>query len=197
MASDKALRTRQSIIEAANALVASEGIGALTMDNVARKAGLSKGACTYHFKSKRELQTALLENYVHHLNEQLNKHEEMFEGEASDTLLSGYIQWFRSFDLDNHGWAAVGTSLLSEYCKDEELMRPVKDWYQKLFQRIEQAPKEKQTALLIGIMALEGFFYTHKFGVDLVSPKMKREVWNFMVTSLMPSKAKTKKSAAK
>lgn len=197
MASDKALRTRQSIIEAANALVASEGIGALTMDNVARKAGLSKGACTYHFKSKRELQTALLENYVHHLNEQLNKHEEMFEGEASDTLLSGYIQWFRSFDLDNHGWAAVGTSLLSEYCKDEELMRPVKDWYQKLFQRIEQAPKEKQTALLIGIMALEGFFYTHKFGVDLVSPKMKREVWNFMETSLMPSKAKTKKSAAK
>lgn len=64
MASDKALRTRQSIIEAANALVASEGISALTMDNVAKKAGLSKGACTYHFKSKRELQTALLENYV-------------------------------------------------------------------------------------------------------------------------------------
>ena len=42
MASDKALRTRQSIIEAANALVASEGISALTMDNVAKKAGLSK-----------------------------------------------------------------------------------------------------------------------------------------------------------
>ena len=116
MASDKALRTRQSIIEAANALVASEGISALTMDNVAKKAGLSKGACTYHFKSKRELQTALLENYVHHLDEQLNKHEELFEGEPSDILLSGYIQWFRSFDLDNHGWAAVGTSLLSEYC---------------------------------------------------------------------------------
>lgn len=197
MASDKALRTRQSIIEAANALVASEGISALTMDNVAKKAGLSKGACTYHFKSKRELQTALLENYVYHLDEQLNKHEELFEGEPSDTLLSGYIQWFRSFDLDNHGWAAVGTSLLSEYCKDEELMKPVKEWYQKLFERIEQAPKEKQTALLIGIMALEGFFYTHKFGVDLVSPKMKREAWNFMVTSLMPSRVKTKKSAAK
>ncbi len=72
-------------------------------------------------------------------------------------------------------------------------MKPVKEWYQKLFERIEQAPKEKQTALLIGIMALEGFFYTHKFGVDLVSPKMKREAWNFMVTSnLMPSKVKPK-----
>ena len=92
MASDKALRTRQSIIEAANALVASEGISALTMDNVAKKAGLSKGACTYHFKSKRELQTALLENYVHHLDEQLNKHEELFEGEPSDTLLSSGLE---------------------------------------------------------------------------------------------------------
>ena len=192
MASDKALRTKQSIIDAANALVASEGIGALTMDNVAKKAGVSKGACTYHFKSKRDLQAALLENYVHHLDEQLAKHEALFEGDSSETLLPGYIEWFRSVDLDNHGWAAVGTSLLSEYCKDEELMKPVKDWYQKLYRRIEQAPKEKQTSLLVGIMALEGFFYTHKFGVDPVSPKMKRDAWKFMLTALSPSKAQTK-----
>lgn len=55
MASDKAIKTRQSILDAAKAIIIEEGIGALTMERAATKAGISKGACMYHFKSKRAL----------------------------------------------------------------------------------------------------------------------------------------------
>ena len=61
MASEKAQKTRQSILAASRAVILEEGIAALTMDRVAQQAGLSKGACMYHFKNKRALQAALIE----------------------------------------------------------------------------------------------------------------------------------------
>ena len=51
MSSEKALRTRAAIIAAARGIILKEGIGALTMDRAAQAAGMSKGACMYHFKN--------------------------------------------------------------------------------------------------------------------------------------------------
>ena len=59
MSSEKAIRTRASIIAAARSIILKEGIGALTMDRAAQEAGMSKGACMYHFKTKRALQWQL------------------------------------------------------------------------------------------------------------------------------------------
>ena len=44
MSSEKAIRTRASIIAAARSIILKEGIGALTMDRAAQEAGMSKGA---------------------------------------------------------------------------------------------------------------------------------------------------------
>lgn len=104
MASDKAIKTRQSILDAAKAIIIEEGIGALTMERAATKAGISKGACMYHFKSKRALQAALVEEYAAHLSSELARHEALFDGPPEETLVPGFIEWFRSFDHDNHGW---------------------------------------------------------------------------------------------
>ena len=71
MPTPKALRTRQTLLTVARTIILNEGIGALTMDKVAEAAGVSKGACMYHFKSKRALQAALLEDYAEHLNTEL------------------------------------------------------------------------------------------------------------------------------
>ena len=126
MASDKAIKTRQSILDAAKAIIIEEGIGALTMERAATKAGISKGACMYHFKSKRALQAALVEEYAAHLSSELARHEALFDGPPEETLVPGFIEWFRSFDHDNHGWSTVGLAIHSNFVHDEELMRPVK-----------------------------------------------------------------------
>ena len=34
-------------------------------------------------------------------------------------------------------------------------------------------------------MAIEGFFYSHKFEVDLVSPKLKIQAWHFILENLV------------
>lgn len=192
MASEKALRTRQAIIAAARDIIQEEGLGALTMDRAAEKAGVSKGACMYHFKTKRELQAALLQDYADHLDAELRRHEALFVGTPDETFVPGYIEWFRSFDRDNTGWARVGVALLSSFAHDAELIRPVRDWYRRLYARIEALPEATRVQTLVAVMALEGFFYTHKFGMDLAGADAKDEVWHYIKHDLVPVRAKRK-----
>ena len=52
--------TRERIITAANKLFYGEGIGGVSMDAVAAKAGVTKRTLYYHFESKDDLVTAYL-----------------------------------------------------------------------------------------------------------------------------------------
>ena len=185
MATAKALKTRRTLLDVARNIIRTEGIGALTMDKTAEAAGVSKGACMYHFKSKRALQAALLEDYAEHLEAELARHEAMFEGTPEETLVPGYIEWFKNFDADDNGWARVGVALLSAFSHDEELMKPVRDWYEKLYARINALPADRRSETLVAVMALEGFFYTHKFGVDLAGAAAKKKAWDCLQKTLV------------
>ena len=53
--------TRQSILETALEVLMKDGVGALTLDRVARDAGLSKGGLLYHYEGKEQLLEGLVE----------------------------------------------------------------------------------------------------------------------------------------
>jgi AcrR family transcriptional regulator len=44
--------TRENILRAANLVVVEEGVSRMTLEAVAREAGVSKGGLLYHFPSK-------------------------------------------------------------------------------------------------------------------------------------------------
>ncbi|TAN63226.1 MAG: TetR/AcrR family transcriptional regulator, partial [Magnetospirillum sp.] len=46
------MSTSDNIIDAAMAIVRDQGVAKLTLDEAAKKAGISKGGVLYHFKSK-------------------------------------------------------------------------------------------------------------------------------------------------
>ncbi len=181
MLTTKALRTRQHLIEAAYAVLLEGGVESLTLDRVAARASVSKGALTYHFRSKRDLHKALIESYIAHMNEEMDKYTSAFEGAEPDCLLAGYIEWFKGFERNNRGWAQVGLVLLSYFVHDDEMMAPVKEWYRALFARIEALPSQRRNSALLCIMAMEGFFYAHKFGLDYISARSKRALWPYML----------------
>jgi AcrR family transcriptional regulator len=54
---------RQKILDGAMRVAIRDGILALTLDAVAREAGISKGGLTHHFRTKDELISALLEHF--------------------------------------------------------------------------------------------------------------------------------------
>lgn len=58
-----AVETREKICEAAIRTATRDGLLAMTLDNVAREAGVSKGGVMYHFPSKDELVQGMLEYF--------------------------------------------------------------------------------------------------------------------------------------
>lgn len=59
-------KTREKIIDAAQALVYLHGFAATTIDRVIEGAGITKGAFFYHFKSKAALGRTLIQRYAEH-----------------------------------------------------------------------------------------------------------------------------------
>lgn len=55
--------TRERILDAAYALILERGYVGMSLDNVIRQVGITKGAFFYHFKSKNDLAVALLQRF--------------------------------------------------------------------------------------------------------------------------------------
>jgi len=73
------MNTRNRILEAADELFYRDGIRSVSVDTIAKKAGVTKRTLYYHFRSKDDLIAAYLEA-------------------RSDPTLSRYRRWFQEFD---------------------------------------------------------------------------------------------------
>lgn len=58
--------SREAMLQAAEAVVLEEGAGNLTLDAVARRAGVSKGGVIYNFRSKDALLEAMVDRLIEH-----------------------------------------------------------------------------------------------------------------------------------
>jgi AcrR family transcriptional regulator len=69
--SAKAQSTRDSLCEAAIRTATRDGLLSMTLDNVAREAGVSKGGVMYHFPTKDDLVRAMIEHFGAKLEESM------------------------------------------------------------------------------------------------------------------------------
>lgn len=64
-------RTRQAILEAAEALFAERGFAEARLEDVAEAVGIRRASIVYYFRDKRELYDAVLEDVFSHLRERV------------------------------------------------------------------------------------------------------------------------------
>lgn len=79
-------RTRERILDSAQALILDHGFGATTVDAVVGRAGITKGAFFHHFATKADLARALVERYAQMDRDHLARHLERARKLASDPL---------------------------------------------------------------------------------------------------------------
>jgi TetR/AcrR family transcriptional repressor of nem operon len=79
-------KTRERILDAAQALILDHGYGSTTVDAVVGRVGITKGAFFHHFGSKSDLALALVERYAQLDREHLEHHMERARKLASDPL---------------------------------------------------------------------------------------------------------------
>lgn len=68
-------QTRAALLEAATRVISKEGILSLTLQAVAKEAGVSKGGLLYHFPSKDALVKGMLEHHLARFEQSLQDSE--------------------------------------------------------------------------------------------------------------------------
>ncbi len=104
-----AQRTRDRILQAARELVLEEGASRLTLDAVVVRAGLSKGAFLYHFKTKRDLFVTLIDEMIRAFDAVQANHERRFAGDP-DPWLSSQVEAMPDDEMQKMGAALLAAA---------------------------------------------------------------------------------------
>ena len=143
--------TRSSILDAANQVVLAEGVKSLTLEAVAREAGVSKGGLLYHFPSKQ----ALIEGMVSQLSDMFV--DRLASAFDEDNAAGEKGRWLRAYARATFAGEekAVATSA--------GLLDPLRENFKRWQQLAESDGLDPALATMIRL-AVEGLWFADLFG---------------------------------
>ncbi|GEO39159.1 TetR family transcriptional regulator [Skermanella aerolata] len=150
--------TREGLLEIAEGIVRSEGAAGLTIDALARAAGISKGGVQYSFSSKDDLVRALIERWTHQFDELLGEMDDV----PPANLVRKYIKVMRSSQAAMNAKMA---GLMIAYIQNPQNVMETRQWYRSMFERLGGGASEAQAAR-VALLAVEGLFLLRIAGID-------------------------------
>jgi len=146
-------------------MLGRDGVGALTLEHVAREAGLSKGGLLYHFEGKEQLLEGLIELLIHDLDcKQVGEfltnsiYEEHPRAAFSPDAVENPVN-HRS--LRGHEIASI---LMAALAINPHLLEPIRERYQN-WQHLFLANTVDPTRSLLGRLAAEGLWFSEALGL--------------------------------
>lgn len=134
-------QTRDRLLDTAIATVRTHGIGGLTLDSVAKEAGVSKGGLLHHFRSKDMLIEAMLHRLFEEFAERVQAYADR-EAPTPGRWLRAYVR--ATFDDEPPPLELIAV-LLSGMMANDALMTLVRDdwrhWQQRLLDDGVPAPR--------------------------------------------------------
>ncbi|AWB46577.1 TetR family transcriptional regulator [Paenibacillus sp. CAA11] len=171
MSSTKAEIKKELILKAVSQIVHEEGVEKLTLEAVAKKAGISKGGLLYHFPSKE----ALLQGMVEHLSNRFL--EEFHQKAEEDPRTMG--KWTRAYmDASLSCDSEVGdlyTALSAAHFANPELLQVLQEQYFKMQALIEDDAIDPVKSTMIRL-ALDGLWFAEMFGLAPPHPELRQKI---------------------
>ena len=154
----KPVITREGLLDVAEEIVRSEGAVGLTVDALAKAAGISKGGVQYSFPSKDDLVRALIDRWTHQFDTLL--------GDIDDVppvdVLRSYIKVMRSSQAAMNAKMA---GLMIAYIQNPHNVLETRQWYRAMFERLGGKTRQAQAAR-VAFLAVEGLFLLRIAGID-------------------------------
>jgi AcrR family transcriptional regulator len=150
--------TREGLIELAEEIVRGEGAAGLTIDALAKRAGISKGGVQYSFSSKDDLIRALIERWTHQFDALLGAMDDVPPAD----LVRKYIHVMRGSQAAMNAKMA---GLMIAYIQNPENVSETREWYRSMFERLGGATEDAQAAR-VALLAVEGLFMLRISGID-------------------------------
>ncbi|WP_160309649.1 TetR/AcrR family transcriptional regulator [Rubrobacter aplysinae] len=172
--------THQKLLDAAERIVLGEGAGRLTLDAVAREAGVSKGGLLYHFPSKERLVAEMVEHLaVERFERELDRRVQRSEGQEKDD--GGDGSWVRAYveatfePEDEERNLAVQSGLFAAVANDPALLEPLRERYGALQERAENDGVDPALATIVRL-ASDGLWFLELFDIPGVEGELREEV---------------------
>lgn len=151
---------RDAILDAAHRVAEREGAGHVTLDAVAREAGVSKGGLLYNFPNKEALLIAMLERMVTRIDREMDAYLHAHHGEDKAIMKT----MLRAVDLKDHIHPQIKMAILAAAADKPDLLDPIRRVYRKWLDRIEAESTDINRDLGIWF-AMEGLIFTATLNV--------------------------------
>lgn len=156
-------RTRKidenTILDAAEEVIGESGAGGLTIEAVARKAGVSVGGLQYSFRSKDALIAAMFERWGREYDADIASLYPA-PADALDEVRRDIMFVFKQSDAARKKSASIIAALM----QSPEHMSQVRNWYQTRLSGIDMTTKEGRKAR-VAFLAAEGAFMLRFMGL--------------------------------
>ena len=166
---------RDSILDAAEAIVRERGAAHVTLDAVAERAGLSKGGVLYHFQTKEALLTALVERMTQAFRDLYVEAHGRMGGDAS-RILEAYLE---AVTTAEEKLGQTSCALIPALAANPELLEPIRQFYQHHYAQLPNTPVGYEQAAVV-TLALDGMWLLEMLGVSPLQPKDEKRIANFL-----------------
>jgi AcrR family transcriptional regulator len=172
-------RSRNTVIQAALAVIAREGPGHLTLDAIAREGGISKGALMHQFRSKQAVLKALLEHQIEYF-ERFSRDYLAGEGaEKPEAQLSAQIAVLREAIAQPH---SVAFAVLGAMADEPGLLSISREVSAKKLEDIKSEAADPEMAVLRWAAA-RGLALTALFGLCPLSDEERERLFDRLLDS--------------
>jgi AcrR family transcriptional regulator len=170
-----AKNAREQILDAANAVVAIKGVSALTLEEVGREAGLSKGGVLYHFPSKDALTAAMIERFIRRFDDAMSS-EALRDPERRGSYTRAYAKVSLGdipggTDLIDR----VNGSLTAALANYPERLAPVREQSARSQKLVANDGLDPVLASIIRF-AIDGIWLGENFNLIRIDPKLKAAI---------------------
>lgn len=166
-----AVSTRDAILSAAANIVLKRGASRMTLDTVAKEAGVSKGGLLYHFPSKDALIKGMVDHMVQGLTERIRKE---YEGDDSGTNQG---RWLRALTKANFSSKDLELSagLTAAVLLNPDLLEPNRRAYETRQSLIEQDGVDVVWANIIRLVG-DGIWFSELLGLAPPKEPLKTQI---------------------
>mgnify|MGYP001809706978 CR=1 FL=1 len=159
---------RDTILDAAIAIVREQGVSKLTLDAAAKMANLSKGGVLYHFKSKDDLIRAMVSRMIDSCEALKQSH---YDTEAPGPYRHARALVRCAFDLNGPAYDPVGGGLLAAAGINPQLLAPFHEKFHQWMDEVaSDSPDPIRSALVC--LAMDGYMFDRMLNLPMYDDDM-------------------------
>lgn len=162
---------KETILKAAAHVVREEGVDKLTLEAVAKQAGISKGGLLYHFPNKEELILGMVERMSNHFTGELYQRAEQ-DSDSKGKWTRAYVETSFSEEQDVDG---LYTALSVAHFTHPKMLKLLQEDYQDIQHKLEHDELDPVRATMARLV-VDGLWFAGMFGLAPPDDNLQQQI---------------------